>query len=460
MEKKTKSPDSVSMSVINSHAAGIDVGSKEHYVAVGQQSSDVCTFGVYSKDNAALVKHLQQKGITTVAMESTGSYWQPLFASIQAAGIEVVLSNNYIKDPQKKTDVRDARWLQRLHTLGLLKTSFIPAAQIEQLRTYHRHRTSLVVQAARCIQKMQKALRLMNIRLDVALRDITGVSGMAILEAIVAGERDGATLASLVHFKVKKSKEEIAQALQGQWKSEHLYIVADELQSYKQYQLRMTNCDKQIEILLQQMAADISAKRLSEMPAREEIASTSPKKTKRNQKKKNSPAYDVSKLSREYYGVDLLEVEGIGDATVMTFITEVGSDIKKFPDKKNFTSWLRLSPNNKITGGKIISSRTPKGKNILANAFRLAANTIAQRKDGVLKKIFSRIAFKKGRAAAITALARKLAEIFWIMTVRQVPYKAQNEQDYDEQTKKNIIKNIQHKMKRMNLTTDDIAVGV
>ena len=300
----------------------------------------------------------------------------------------------------------------------------------------------------------------MNIRLDIAIADITGVSGMAILEAIVAGQRDGAALASLVHYKVKKSKEEIAQALQGQWKTEHLYIVADELESYKQYQLRMANCDKQIELLLQQMTAAIAAKQASEIPHAENMVAAqktiTPTKIKKN---KNSAAYDVSKLSMEYFGVDLLEVEGIGGSTVMTFIAEVGSDIIKFPGKKHFTSWLRLSPNNKITGGKVISSRTPKGKNILSNAFRLAANTIAQRKDGVLKKIFSRIAFKKGRAAAITALARRLAEIFWIMTVRKVPYKAQNENEYDEQTKKSIIKNIQHKMKKMNLTAEDIAMG-
>lgn len=460
MEKKTKIPDTVSMSVIHSHAAGIDVGSREHYVAIGQQPGDVSTFGVYSKDNAALVTHLQQKGVTTVAMESTGTYWQPLFACIQAAGIEVVLSNNYIKDPQKKTDAKDARWLQRLHTLGLLKTSFIPAAEIEQVRTYHRHRSSLVAQAASCIQKMQKALRLMNIRLDIAISDITGVSGMAILEAIAAGQRDGTALASLVHYKVKKSKEEIAEALQGQWKTEQLYILLDELQSYKNYQLRMSSCDKQIEVLLKQMTAAIAVSNQSEQPSSVNGSSAKAQiKTTKIKKNKNSAAYDVSKLSMEYFGVDLLEVEGIGSATVMTFIAEVGSDIIKFPGKKNFTSWLRLSPNNKITGGKVFSSHTPKGKNILSNAFRLAANTIAQRKEGVLKKIFSRIAFKKGRAAAITALARRLAEIFWIMTVRKVPYKAQNELEYDEQTKKSIIKNIQHKMRKMNLTTQDIAMG-
>jgi transposase len=461
MEKKTKNPGTVSMSVINAHAAGIDVGSREHYVAIGQQPQDVSKFGVYSKDNAKLVLFLQQQGIATVAMESTGTYWQPLFACIQAAGIEVVLSNNYIKDPEKKTDAKDARWLQRLHTLGLLKTSFIPAAQIEQVRTYHRHRSSLVAQAATCTQKMQKALRLMNIRLDIALNDITGVSGMAILQAIVAGQRDGKALASLVDNRVRKSKDEIADALQGQWKAEQLYILKDELESYQHYQSRMANCDKQIEALLEQITAEIAATRKAETPATENISPVAAvKKTPgKNRKQKNGAAYNVSKLSMEYFGVDLLEVEGIGEATVMTFIAEVGSDIIKFPSKKHFTSWLRLSPNNKITGGKVFSSRTPKGKNILSNAFRLAANTIAQRKDGVLKKIFSRIAFKKGRAAAITALARRLAEIFWIMTVNKVPYKAQNEKEYEEKTKNNVIKNIQQKMRRLNLTAEDIVMN-
>jgi transposase len=452
MEKKTKSPGTVSMSVVNAHAAGIDVGSREHYVAIGQQPQDVSKFGVYSKDNAKLVLFLQQQEIATVAMESTGTYWQPLFACIQAAGIEVVLSNNYIKDPEKKTDAKDARWLQRLHTLGLLKTSFIPATQIEQVRTYHRHRSSLVAQAATCTQKMQKALRLMNIRLDIALNDITGVSGMAILQAIVAGQRDGQTLASLVHNRVRKSKEEIADALQGQWKEEQLYILKDELESYQHFQSRMASCDKQIEILLKEITARMSTENNNSVAAVK-------KTTVKNRKQKNGAAYDVSKLSMEYFGVDLLEIEGIGEATVMTFIAEVGSDIIKFPGKKNFTSWLRLSPNNKITGGKVFSSRTPKGKNILSNAFRLAANTIAQRKDGVLKKIFSRIAFKKGRAAAITALARRLAEIFWIMTVKKVPYKAQNEKEYEEKTKHNVIKNIQHKMRRLNLTAEDIGMA-
>lgn len=441
-----KKEQTISLPILNANAAGIDVGSRLHYVAVGQGTEDVSTFKVYTKDHELLIKHLQQKGIKTVAMESTGTYWQTLYSSLQSAGFEVVLSNNYIKDPQRKTDAKDARWLQRLHALGLLKGAFIPSEDIEQIRTYHRHRAAILVQAASSIQKMQKALRLMNIRLDVALSDITGLSGMKILEAIVGGQRNGEVLASLVHYSVKKSKEEIAASLQGNWKRENLFILADELEAYKTFQKRMTRCDKQIEELLEKMVAKIPA-----------ITPAAGLKEPKKRKKKNNPSYDVYKLSMAYFGVNLLSVEGVGESTVMTFLSEVGTDITKFKTKKHFTSWLRLAPNNKITGSKTISSRTPKGKNIMANAFRLAANTIAQRKSGVLKKIFSRVAFKKGRPAAITALARRLAEIFWIMTIKKVPYIPRDEKEYESKAKQNVIKNIRNKMNRLGLTTDDIA---
>ncbi len=440
---------SITMPVVNEFAAGIDVGSRHHHVAVGQSPDDVQRFNVYTKDNAALVQYLKNKGIKTVAMESTGSYWQTLYSCLQDAGFEVVLSNNYIKDPQRKTDNKDARWLQRLHSLGLLKAAFIPSAQIEQIRTYHRHRETITAQASRCQQKMQKALRLMNIRLDVALSDITGLSGMRMLEAIVSGERSGGQLASLAHYSVKKSKEEIAEALQGQWKEEQLFILADELEAYKNYQRRMAACDKKIEELLKKIVSQTSAS--DQRTTTCEVLG----KSKKN-RKKNRPAYQVEQLSKQYFGVNLLSVEGVGESTVMTFIAEVGADILKFPTKKHFTSWLRLAPNNKITGDKIMSSRTPKGKSIMANAFRLAANTISQTKKGVLKNIFLRIAIKKGRAAAITALARRLAEIFWIMTVNKVAYNPKDELQYESQRKKNAIRNIRNKMKRMNINVDEL----
>ena len=441
-----KKENSIAMPLINEHAAGIDVGSKSHYVAVGQSDDDVCKFNVYSKDNAALVAHLKNKGIKTVAMESTGSYWQTLYSCLQQAGFEVVLSNNYIKDPQRKTDTKDARWLQRLHSLGLLKGAFIPSLSIERIRTYHRQRENIVALAAGCQLKMQKALRLMNIRLDIALSDITGLSGMRMLEAIVQGERSGQKLASLAHSTVKKSKEEIADALQGQWKEEQLFIVADELEAYKSYQKRIAAYDKKIEELLKDA--------VSEVPVSQEEPN---KKPSRRKPRKNMPAYDVEKLSMEYFGVNLLKIEGVGHSTIMTFIAEVGTDINKFPTKKHFTSWLRLAPNNKKTGDKTFSTRTPKGKSIMANAFRLAANTISQRKRGVLKNTFVRIAIKKGRAAAITALARKLAEIFWIMAVKKVPYMPADELDYALKLKQNTIRNICRKMKRLNIVTDDLV---
>lgn len=440
-----KKEKSIAMPVINEHAAGIDVGSKTHYVATGQSEEDVCKFKVYSKDNAALVAHLKDKGIKTVAMESTGSYWQTLYSCLEAAGFEVVLSNNYIKDPQRKTDTKDARWLQRLHSLGLLKGAFIPSIDIERIRTYHRQRENIVRLASGCQQKIQKALRLMNIRLDIALSDITGLSGMRMLEAIVQGERSGQKLASLAHSTVKKSKEEIADALQGQWKDEQIFILADELEAYKTYQKRIAAYDKRIEELLKNTVSQMA---VSERPPEEKPSKRKPRK--------NMPAYNVEKLSIEYFGVNLLKVEGVGQSTVMTFISEVGTDINKFPTKKHFTSWLRLAPNNKKTGDKTFSTRTPKGKSIMANAFRLAANTISQRKRGVLKNTFVRIAIRKGRAAAITALARKLAEIFWIMTVKKVSYIPANEQDYALKIKQNTIRNICKKMKRLNIRTDDL----
>ena len=272
------------MPVANEHAAGIDVGSRLHYVAVGQGTEDVATFKVYTKDHALLVKHLKQKGITTVAMESTGTYWQTLYSSLQSAGFEVILSNNYIKDPQRKTDAKDARWLQRLHTLGLLKAAFIPSEDIAQIRTYYRHRASIIAQAASSIQKMQEALRLMNIRLDVALSDITGLSGMKMLEAIVAGQRDGQALVLLTHNRVKKTKEEIAASLQGDWKEENLFILADELEAYKTFQKRVLACDKKIEELLQKMVAKIP---VDNSPS----AAKAPKRYKR----KNNPSFDVYK---------------------------------------------------------------------------------------------------------------------------------------------------------------------
>lgn len=435
----------VSMEVVNASAAGIDVGSRSHFVAVGQNPDDVREFGVYTQDHNKLVSWLSTKGITSIAMESTGSYWQTLFSALQKAGFEVLLVNGrQIKNVKGKTDVKDCQWIQRLHCLGLLTGSFLPNTQVERLRTCQRHRDWLVEECARLSNKMQKSLRLMNVRLDVVLSDVMGVSGRKIIEAILAGCRDGHQLAHLAHSKVKKSKEEITQGLQGNWNSELLFELNQSYDLYTTMEAKIIECDNQLEKLLREFTQHL------DKPS-SQVAKVIDKRAWKHQHK-----FDVSSLSHQMVGVDLFSIEGVSRSTVMTFLSEVGNDIYKFKTAKQFTSWLRLAPNNRISGGKVLSSKTPRGKNYLAASLRNAANSIGLMKTGALKTFFSRIAFKKGRAAAITATARKLATIIWSMITRKVPYKPYDQTTYSRKVKDSVIFNIKAKMKRLDIQPNEI----
>lgn len=439
MEKK------IAMKVVNTNAAGIDVGSRSHYVAVGQHLDDVAEFGVYSHEQ--MIKWLAKKGICTIAMESTGSYWQTLFSALQRAGFEVMLvSGKQIKNVKGKTDVKDCQWIQRLHSLGLLTGSFLPSTDIEKLRTYQRHRNWMVEQCAKMSNKIQKALRLMNIRLDVAISDVLGKSGTLIIEAILRGERDGEKLAALADGRVKKTKAEIAKALSGQWKEELIFEVRHCYKFYQDYQSGITATDREIELLLEQFC--------STAPTLDQPVG----KTRRKKSYKNQPKFDLHSLSYQYLGVDLFAIDGVSHTTIMNFMAEVGTDIHKFPTAKHFVSWLRLAPNNKISGGKILSSRTPKGKHLLAIALRNAANSVGMMKEGALKAFFNRIAYKKGRAAAITATARKLAIIIWNMVTYQQPFKPIDQSSYNEKIKQNVVAGIKKKMIRLNLSINDLQV--
>lgn len=445
METKSKE---TSMPVVNFHAAGIDVGSKSHFVAVGQSEKDVREFDVNTKGHKLAIEFLKEHQITSVVMESTGSYWQSLFTVLQQADFKVLLvSGNQAKNSRKKTDVQDCQWLQKLHTMGLLTSCFLPGEQTLKLRNLSRHRSSLVESCAQYTNKIQKALRLMNIRLDVAIRDIVGKSGRAIIESILAGQRDANILAQLTDARVKKSKEEIALLLQGQWDDQLLYELKDCYELLDIYNQKIENVDKQIEMLLNEQTKEITI---------------TPDITcvKKQQKGKHSCKANLSILSYKTLGVDLMGINGIGPGTVLNFISEMGLDIHKFESAKHFTSWLRLAPNNKKTGGKIFSSRTGKTKNILTKALKDAANAIGlSTKDDYLVHFFKKIAFKKGRGAAITATARKLATIIWNMITKQQSYQPIKSDEYLKQLRQRKIKFLKRTIAKNGITINELSMA-
>jgi transposase len=433
------------MKIINANAAGIDVGSRSHMVAVNQDVNRVREFGVYTADHEALIVYLKENRIGTVAMESTGSYWQTLFNALQKAGFEVLLVNaRYIKNVKgKKTDVIDCMWIQKLHSLGLLQGSFLLSDHLLTLRTYYEHRQYLIEQTSKYINKMQKALRLMNIRLDVAISDVTGKSGRAILEGILNGERDAYKLALLVNTNLKKSKEEIAKSLHGQWRDDLVFELKSCLYLYDMYVQQIAECDKKMQTSLEQHFNS-------------ELIDVSALKKLRKTHSKHAPRFNVRHLALAHLGTDLFEIPGISYNTVLCILSHMGTDIHKFGSGKQFASWLRLVPNNKISGGKIISTHTPKGKNRLALAFRQAANSVGNQKNHPLTPFFTRIAYRKGRIAAITATARKLSVITWNMITKQENYIAHRYEVVTEQQKSRQLKNIRSKLLKLNLKEEEL----
>lgn len=438
-----------SFKVIHPNAAGIDVGSRSHMVAVNQSREDVREFGIYTKDHEELITYLYAEGIMTIAMESTGSYWQTLFSSLQAAGFEVVLvPGSQTKNVKgRKTDVLDCMWIQKLHSLGLLSGSLLLTDTFQQLRTYYYHRSHLVEQSARYTSKMQKTLRLMNIRLDVAINDITGQSGMAVIEAIISGVRDPESLSALVSSRVKKSREEITNSLHGWWREALLFELEACLEFYRLYEHKIKECDQVIQELLIKFAPE------------REITEAEHKNLRANKKRrdKHAPSFDLSHLSFSYFNTDLFAINGISYNAVLCLLTNMGHDLHKFPSAKSFASWLGLVPNNKISGGRIVSNRTASGKNYIAKALRHAANSIGNQKDHELTPFFKRIAFRKGRIAAIIATARKLAVIIWNMIIKQEPYKREMVEVTSARQKSLKIRQIEKKISALGLSKEELG---
>jgi len=446
----------IAMEIVNSSAAGIDIGSRSHFVAVGQNDDDVREFGVYNEDLKAISNWLKENQIKTVAMESTGTYWQSLYSILLSDGFQVILCNGkFTKNIKgKKTDVQDCQWIQKLHSIGLLSGSFLPDLQTEQLRTYCRHRSNLISTAADTSRKMQKYLRLLNLRLDVVVSDICGLTGLQIIQSICEGETNPEKLAAFRNGNCKKTEQEIAKALQTNGRKDYLFALKQEFETYNQLQEKIEQCDQEIKAMLDDTINNNEDKK------QHYIDKKAHKKVNKNAPKN----IDLNLLGYQYFeGVDLLKIEGLSHATLLAIISEVGLEgIKKFPTAKHFASWLRLTPNNKISGGKVLSSKVPKGSNRLKTALRNAANAIGNLKESTpLRDFFHRINFRKGRVSAISATARKLGIIIWNMVVKNMPY--HNPENYlyaDEKRKLGIVKRIRKQIVKLNIKPEDLNLSI
>jgi transposase len=446
----------VSMEIVNPKAAGIDIGSRSHFVAIGQKQIDVKEFGVYNEDLKAVSNWLKENQIQSVAMESTGTYWQALYSVLINDGFQVILCNGkFTKNIKgRKTDVQDCQWIQKLHSIGLLSGSFLPDLQTEQLRTYCRHRAGLIDIAADTSKKMQKYLRLLNLRLDVIVKDICGLTGLKMIEAICNGETNAEKIAELRNGNCKKSEQEMAKALQTNGRKDFLFGLKQEYKLYQNLQLQIKECDIEIQKILQDQINNDQNKKEHFVDAK--VHKRINKNTPKN--------IDLNLLGYQYFeGVDLLKIEGFSHQTLLTLMSEVGLEgIKKFQTAKQFASWLRLSPNNKISGGKVLSSRVPKGSNRLKIALRNAANAIGNLKESTpLRDFFHRINFRKGRVSAISATARKLGVIIWNMIVKNMPYK--NPENYlylDQKRKLAVQKRLQKQVENYQFSANDFKFSI
>ena len=441
------------MDIINYNAAGIDIGSRSHFVAVGQALADVKEFGVYAQQLTEICLWLKSYGITTVAMESTGDYWQNLYTELIKHGFEVVLANGkFTKNAKgKKTDVKDCRWIQQLHTLGLLSSSFLPDETTEILRTYCRQRSNWIDAASVASRKMQKFLKFLNFRLDVVVKDVCGLTGLAIIGDICKGNLDPYELAKHRHYNCRKPEQEIAMALHGNNRKDFLFCLKQEYESYKYFQKKIKACDMQIETFIK--------KELRKDPSKKGLKTTNKPYKRIN---KNAPQIkDLNQVAFKYFGgIDLFAIEGVSHSTVLSIMSEIGLDgFKKFNSAKQFSSWLRLAPNNRISGGKVLSNRIPKGSNRLKIAFRQAANVIGNLKDTHLSDFFKRVAYRKGRQSAVSATARKLAVIVWNMITKQIPYQPPSEYLFlDQKRKLRIVTRMKKTIAKFDISSQELGI--
>jgi len=438
------------MEQVNPSAAGIDVGSQTHLVAVSPERDEqpVRSFGCTTPDLHEMARWLISCGVETVAMESTGVYWVPVASVLEQHDLEVVLvdarQSKHVPG-RKKTDVYDCQWIRKLHAYGLLHGAFRPDHQIQTLRGYWRHRAGLVESRSTQIQLMQKALEQMNLQLHKAISDITGVTGMRILRAIIGGEHDPEVLSRMRHKQVKRSEEEIAKALTGDYHEEQLFILRQSMELYDHYMEKIAACDAEIERYMGTLESK------GDMGTYDGKAQTS--------RRKNQPCFDLRQELYRISGVDLTRIDGIDALTAQTVISECGINMSAFPTVKQYCSWLGLSPNNKQTGGKIKRRGTRKVVNRASTALRLAAQSL-HRSNSYLGAYLRRMKARLGPQKATTATAHKLARLIYRMLKYGEAFIDQGQEMFERQHRERYLKATKKRLKEMGYTLVSTETGV
>ena len=439
--RKIQSED-LTLEVVHPDAAGIDIGNESHYVAVPpkRDSQPVRRFGCTTAELKAMANWLKQCGIRTIAMQSTGVYWIAAYDILEQAGLEVYLVN--ARDtknlPGRKTDVQESQWLMKLHTYGLLRNSFRPSQETRTLRTYWRQRNDLIQSAGRHIQRMQKALTQMNIQLANVLSDLSGVTGQSILKAILAGGRDPHKLAKLRDPHVKASEEKIAQYLEGNWQEDLLFLLKQEQDGYEFCQKQIAACDQQLQQYVQGREDRSQGASLPEER----------RKTRLRKKKGNAPQFDLRAELFRMTGTDLTQVDGIDVMTATTILSEAGGDMSKWETENHFVSWLRLCPNNRISGEKVVGKGRLPTSNRASIAFRMAANSL-RLSDTYLGAQFRRLRTKLGSPIAIKAMAAKLARLVYRMLRYGMKYVDRGAKFYEAQHRELEIRRLKWKAAKL-----------
>lgn len=453
-KKKRKSPKKApitkldSLKQLNLNAAGLDIGAAEIWVCVPEDRAEenVRCFTTFTDDLHALADWLEVHQIDTVAMESTGIYWLPIYEILEARGLEVYLVNaRHVKNvPGRKSDVMDCQWLQQLHTYGLLRGSFRPSAEIVTLRAYVRHRDNIIKGRVVHIQHMQKALELMNLKLTQVVTDITGVTGMQIIRAIIDGERDPQVLAQFRDYRCAKSEAEIARALHGNYRPEHLFMLEQAVNAFDFATEQLQQCDQKLEAFYSDF-----------LPPTLPQPTDEPAKPRRKPAK-NEPYFPLREQLHQLAGVDLCDVDGLNTLTVQTILSEISPDVSAWPTYKHFASWLGACPYQDQSGGKIIKRGTRKNTNPASMAFRMAAQAVSN-SNSALGAYYRRKRAKFGPPKAITATAHKIARIVYSMLKYKQPYVDPGVEAYEQQQKEKQLKHLKKKAQRLGFELVELS---